>query len=526
MSTHAGSLTAALASSGVDCSSDPDDLEFHTHDIVHRGAGIAAIVRPRDKHELATAVGLATAAGLAVVPRGGGMSYTGGYTPDQPGAVLFDLSRMNQVIAIDKDSMNVTVEAGCTWAMLHQQLEKHGLRTPMWGTLSGLKATIGGTMSQNGIFWGSARHGTAAQSCTALEVVLADGTLLALGKKHLRPYGPDLLGLFLADCGAMGIKATVTLRLMRELKGHAGASFSFDDRKAWLLAAAEIERQGLASECFGFDPFLNAIRMQRESLASDVRQLFGMMKQQASLGRALKEGAKVVMSGRDFLKDARYSLHVLAEERTEEAAEANIALARAICTGIGGKEIENTIPKMVRSNPFGPLNAIIGPEGERWVPIHGHVPHERANECFTAIEDLFARNKAEMDALGAHYGTLITVIAGGNTVLEPCLYWPDERNALIEGTVEIDHLSRLPRLVANPAARGLADRLRQDLVDLFFAFEAAHFQIGRTYRYRDSLPHPALDLLSAIKQQVDPKGLMNPGVLGIEPQRKTKGTVT
>ncbi|MEE4349049.1 MAG: FAD-binding oxidoreductase [Pacificimonas sp.] len=509
-------LIDALRASGAVVRDDAETLEYFAHDIYARGADLAAVVRPGDKDQLAAAVGAATAAGHAVVPRGGGMSYTGGYTPDAPGAVLFDLAGMDRILGIDETDMTVTVEAGCTWAALHAALSEKGLRTPMWGTLSGLKATVGGGMSQNGIFWGTTRHGTATESCTALEVVLADGTLLKVGKDHMRPYGPDLTGLFLADTGALGIKATVTLNLIREAKAHGYASFAFDDHDGWFTAASEIERAGIATECFGFDPYLNAIRMKRDSLSSDARQLVGMMKKQGGVMKALKEGAKVVAAGRDFLKDANFSLHVLAEARVQAAADADIAAARAIVKTYGGREVENTIPKIIRANPFGPLNSILGPDGERWAPIHGLLSHSQAIACFKAFLSLFAEHDDAMTAEDIHYGTLVAAVGGAGIVIEPCLYWPDARNALIEDTIEPAHLKKVPALPVNPSAWALTQTLKARIVDIFHEHGAAHFQIGRTYRYRDHLAPEADALLQAVKRQVDPRGLMNPGSLGLD----------
>ena len=511
-------LIDALTDTGADVLSGERDLDFYAHDIYARGADLAAVVRPKDKHQLATAVKAATDAGHPVVPRGGGMSYTGGYTQDRPGAVLFDLAQMNRVLEVNDTDMTVTVEAGCTWADLRERLAHHKLRTPMWGTLSGLKATVGGGMSQNGIFWGTGRHGTAVQSCNALEVVLADGTLLEVGMRHTRPYGPDLAGLFLSDTGALGIKATVTLKLVREALCHGYASFALDDADAWFAAATEIERRGIATECFGFDPYLNAIRMKRDSLTGDAKQLVGMMKKQGGMLKALKEGAKVVAAGRNFLKDANFSLHVLAEGDIQAAADADIQTARDIVLHHGGREVENTIPKIIRANPFGPLNSILGPEGERWAPIHGLVQHSRARECFAAFERLFADHVEEMEQLGVHYGTLIAAVGGSGMVIEPCLYWPDARNALIEDTIEPAHLKKVPKLKDNEGARALTSKLKKAIVDIFFDHGAAHFQIGRTYRYRDSLDPRADALLRAIKQELDPRGLMNPGSLGLSRQ--------
>ena len=62
---------------------------------------------------------------------------------------------------------------------------------------------------------------------------------------------------------------------------------------------------------------------------------------------------------------------------------------------------------------------------------------------------------------------------------------------------------------------------RNQLAELFLERGAAHLQIGRTYRYREGLRPAAWQLLEAIKATVDPRGLVNPGVLGLvgdEPQ--------
>ncbi|OBX17843.1 FAD-linked oxidase [Erythrobacter sp. QSSC1-22B] len=508
-------LADVLARTGAEVLNDAESLDFYAHDIYARGADLEAVVRPADKYQLAAGIRAATDAGHAVIPRGGGMSYTGGYTANAAGAVMFDLAGMDRVLAVDPVSMTVTVEPGCRWAALRDALTPLGLRTPMWGTLSGLKATVGGGMSQNGMFWGSGRHGSAVQSCTALEVALADGTLMALGKNHTRPYGPDLAGLFLADTGALAIKTEITLRLVREAECHGYASFAFDTHAQWLDATAEIERRGIATECFGFDPYLNAIRMKRDSLATDAKQLIGMMRRQGGFLKGLKEGAKVVAAGRDFLKNANFSLHVLTEGRIQAAADADIAAARDVAQQFGGREVENTIPKIVRANPFGPLNSILGPDGERWAPIHGLISHGRAQPCFDSLLALFTEHAGRMEALGIHYGTLVAAVGGGGTLIEPCLYWPDARNPVIEATIEPAHLKKVPKLATNAPAWALAQELKSAIIAIFQAHDAAHFQIGRAYPYRETLDPRADALLLAIKREVDPRGLMNPGSLGL-----------
>ena len=504
-----------MAAGGGDVLTDQSSLDFYAHDVFETGAVPVAVVRPHDKTQLAASVAAATAAGLVVIPRGGGMSYTGGITSQHRNAVLFDLVKMDRVLDINQTDMSVTVEPGCTWAKLYETLKPLGLRTPFWGTLSGLYATVGGGMSQNCLFWGSGRYGTGAQSCIAMEIVLADGTIMKTGKEFGRPYGPDLTGLFTSDTGALGIKASITLRLIPEAKAHSYASFTFETHAGALSALGEIERAGIATECFGFDPNLNAIRMKRDSLASDARQLVGMMKAQGSVLKALKEGAKVVVAGRDFLKDAKFSLHVLTEGRNQPAADADIQEARAIAKRHQGTETENTIPKIIRANPFVAPNSILGPNGERWAPIHGLLPHSKAVACYDAIEALFEEHCTEMERLGVHTGTLFAAVGGGGAIIEPCIYWPERRNPWIEHLVEPAHLEKLPVHGANAAAQALMMTLKFGLVDLFFEHGASHLQIARTYRYLDSLDPEAKSLVQALKVHVDPRGQMNPGALGL-----------
>lgn len=506
---------AGLLASGAEVLTDEQSLDFYAHDVFERGATPVVVIRPNDKQELARAVAATTEAGLVAIPRGGGMSYTGGITSAHRNAVLFDLAKMNRVCVINEIDMTVTVEAGCTWSKLYEALKPKGLRTPMWGTLSGLYASVGGGMSQNCIFWGSTRHGMGVNSCVAMEVVLADGSILKTGKDFARAYGPDLTGLFCGDTGALGIKAEVTLRLVPEAKAHGYASFLFDSHADVLRAMAAIERAGIASECFGFDPKLNAIRMKRDSLANDAKQLVGMMKAQGSVLKALKEGAKVVAAGRNFLDEARFSLHILTEGRNQASADADLTEAVAIARAHGGSETDNTIPKIIRANPFVAPNSILGPNGERWAPIHGLLPHSRAVTCYDAIEALFDENRTEMDALGVSTGTLFSAVGGAGAIIEPCIYWPDSRNPWIEHLVEDAHLSKLPACQANAAAHALMRKLKKALVDLFYEHGAAHFQIARTYRYLDSLDPAARRLLEEIKAHLDPDSQMNPGVLGI-----------
>ena len=70
---------------------DPVECEFYSTDIYHSGETAMAVVRPGSSADVAQIVQLAAAAGVAVVPRGGGASYTDGYAPAERESILIDV---------------------------------------------------------------------------------------------------------------------------------------------------------------------------------------------------------------------------------------------------------------------------------------------------------------------------------------------------------------------------------------------------------------------------------------------------
>lgn len=493
---------------------DAAECAFYAQDVLALGPQPLCVLRPWRAEPLAAAVRLLTQAGVAIVPRGGGMSYTQGYVAPAAGMAIVDLGRMDRIVEINETDMTATVEAGCTWDQLHRALKPKGLRALAWGTLSGVKATVGGGMSQNGVFWG-ARDGTVVDGALAFEVVLADGTLLRTGGDFFRPFGPDLTALFAADAGALGLKTKVVLQLVREGEAFAYGSYAFDTAEAILAAMSGVAREGLAAECFGFDPFLQAQRMRRDSLAADARSLANMVLGQGSLLKGIKEGAKVVAAGRSFLADAAFSMHCICEGRSEAAVAADKAAIDRIVSGARGREVENSIPKILRANPFPPVNSMVGPEGERWVPVHAFLPHSRLAEGWARIQDLIAEQAAEIERNGVGIGAMLAAVSRSACLIEPVFFWPDALEELHRRSVEPAHLSRLKRFAPNPQARALVERLRSAMIDIFADLGATHLQVGRTYPLERSHDPAAWDLLKAVKRAVDPHNRMNPGSLGL-----------
>ncbi len=494
---------------------DAAELEFHALDVYGEGAPLAAVLRPADVASLARCVRELADAGVPLVARGGGLSYTDAYLATRPQSVLVDTSRLDRIVEINAGDRYVVVEAGVNWAALDASLMPHGLRTPYWGPLSGLRATVGGALSQGSVFLGSGLHGSVGDSVLGIDVVTVSGEVLRTGSAaagnsapFLRYFGPDLTGLFVGDAGCLGIKARASLRLLPRPAAVDYLSFQYDGAAAMLTAMAEVSRQGLASECFGFDPVLAQMRMKRASLASDAKTL-GQVVRKAGL----VEGLKLVAAGRDFLDPAKFSAHVAIEGDSEPAVAARLAAARRALGAGGGREIDNSIPKVLRSQPFTPPNNMLGPAGERWVPVHGIVPHSRAQTAHAAVEALFARERETLRAHRVEVSYLFATVAQQGTLIEPVFYWPDAHTAYHKRMVEAEHLRRCGEQDPDPAARALVARLKVESAALLRAHGATHFQLGKFYAYREGRDPAALALFDAVKAHLDPRGLMNPGAL-------------
>ena len=304
------------------------------------------------------------------------------------------------------------------------------------------------------------------------------------------------------------------MRLIRTPAFEDSASFSFKTGDQMLRALAEIARAGIAAETCGFDPGLTKVRMKRMSLMSDVKTLGAVISKQKSLGKGLMAAAKIALGGRDFIEEDEYPLHMTAEGRSKEGVAADMAAARALARKFQGVEIENTIAKVIRAMPFPPPNSMLGPEGESWVPVHGHVSLSNAPKMFADFQAYYEQMKPQFEQHRVHTGFLFTSLSTNAITIEPVFFWPQGYRPVHESMMEPEHLKRLKQLGPNPEARAVVVAAREGIKAICQRYGAAHFQIGRAYPYRESRDPASRALLDAIKAVTDPKRQFNPGALG------------
>lgn len=511
--TFLDALRQAIGFDAVDTA--PDSLAYFANDVYRTGGLPLAVIRPASVDALAQAVRLCANAKVAMVPRGGGASYTDGYILPQGGHILIDTGALDD-IDINETNAIVTVGAGVTWANLKAALEARGLRTPFWGPFSGLAATIGGSMSQNTLSHGGTAHGVSAQSVIGFDVVLASGEVLTTNAcDATRFYGPDMTGLFTGDCGAFGIKARIRLPILPVLRHAEAVSFAFDSFADYHTGVRKTQLARLDDSHFGLDLALSQGQIARqEGAGARLKIALQVMQKAPDKLKGLASLVRMALAGEDPMRAGEYMCHFVVEgfDATDAAYKAR-QLRQILASH--GREIANSVPTFVRSVPFAPLFNILGPGAERWVPVHGIFTHDRTVAFDTAFKALLAARKADMDRLGVWTGTMFSSIGPSGFLYEIALYWPDARTPYHLTTLGDEYIAGLKDFPANAEARAYADDLKEAIVNLMQDHGAGHFQIGRAYPYQSRLSPATKALLGAVKRELDPQGLMNPGALGL-----------
>jgi FAD/FMN-containing dehydrogenase len=514
-----GQLAAALGNDFVLV--DAGEREFYSMDVYSQRELPAAVVQPGTLEDIIEIARIAAAHGAALIARGGGASYTDAYLPDTAHSLLVDTSRMNRILEINAEDMYVTVEPGVTWADLTATLNEQGLRTPFWGPFSGLKATVGGSMSQNSVSLGSGTFGISADSALSFEVVLPGGQVLstgsaavANGSPFFRHYGPDLTGLFTGDAGVLGLKARITLRLIPNPTHKMSCSYGFDTFDAMADGAAAAARLGLASDNFGLDPKLQQGQLGSQDGGAKIATAQAVFKASRNPVDGLWKLVKMAFAGERFLKAYPYSMHFNVEGYGRAEVGTKLDLVRAACAP-HGSEIANTIPTVLMAMPFIPLYPILGPRGQRWVPQHGILPFSKLHAFHARLQALYAEYAERMETHKVEYAAMFTSISTTGFLYEPVFYWEDDRTVFHKRYLPQDYLDVLPEYPANPEGRALVKEMKQRVIDIFSEFGAVHMQIGKAYPYLRGREANAEALIRSVKRQVDPEGLMNPGGLGL-----------
>jgi D-lactate dehydrogenase (cytochrome) len=220
-------------------------LDQHANDPSHHPPHAPdVVVYPESTPEVARVLAWANDRGVPVVPFGAGTSLEGHVIPTS-GGISLDLSRMNRVLDLRAGDLQAVVQAGVPRSALNAAAGEHGLWFPVD---PGADATLGGMAATNAGGTTTVRYGGMRTNTLALEVVLADGTVLRAGSRTVKTSaGYDLRGLFVGSEGTLGVITELTLRLWGIPEHVVAARAAFPSLDAACRTAAAIVGAGIAA---------------------------------------------------------------------------------------------------------------------------------------------------------------------------------------------------------------------------------------------------------------------------------------
>ncbi|AGI69292.1 putative FAD linked oxidase [Octadecabacter antarcticus 307] len=429
-----------------------------------RWSGQGVVVSPASVDEVATLMAACFEHHIAVVPYSGGTGLVGGQTvADGPVPVILSLARMNKVRAVYPDENVIEVDAGIILADVQTAAANVGRLFPLSLASEG-SARIGGLLATNAGGLNVIRYGNARAQCLGLEVVMADGTIWN-GMSRLRKdnTGYDLRDLMIGSEGTLGVMTGASLRMMPRPANEATAMFVVQSPAAAVsLLSLAGERLGETVTAFelihrqGFD-FLNETGLEYKAPFKEAPEWSVLMKIGLPTGQSAQGALEDLFEG-----------------------AAGLILDGVIAqSGSQARDLWN-IREMI-------------PEGNRRI---GSVSSHDISVPISCVPEFIAKAPAILAEIGDFRINCFGHLGDGN--LHYNVFPTQGRN-------RADHQDQ-------------RDAIKTAVHDLAHSFDgsvSAEHGIGRLkVSDLETYADPAkLAMMRAIKDALDPRGIMNPGAV-------------
>lgn len=412
-----------------------------------------AIARPSTAEEVAAVVALCNDAAVPLTATAGRSGVCGASVPVYGGVVL-DLCGLSGIRGVDDESLLVDVLAGTFGDAFEDELQSsYDLTAGHWPQSMSL-STVGGWLACRGAGQYSTRYGKIEDIVVGLDVVLADGRQITTGGQPRQAVGPDLTQLLVGSEGTLGVITGARLRAHPKPPHESRAAYGFSSFASGLDTMRRILRRGATPA---------------------VLRLYDDVETQ-----------------RNFDVEGTHALLVL-DEGDRALVDATLAVVEDECRLEAEQPLDVTLVErwMGHRNDVAALEALIGKGfvvdtmevGASWSKMAAI--YEAATKAIAAVPGAMAVSAHQSHSY-TDGGCLYFTFAGG---VEPAdrdrfykAAWDAGTRAVLAGGGALSH----------------------------------HHGIGlnRSRFMRDALG-PAFDTLVAVKQALDPKGILNPGKLGL-----------
>ena len=200
------------------------------------------VVYPSSTREVSEIVKVCNERRIPITAYSGGTSLEGHFSPTR-GGICIDFARMNKILTLHKDDLDVVVQPALGWEFLNEELGKEGLFFP---PDPGPGAMIGGMVGTGCSGTNAYRYGTMKDWVLSLTVVMADGTII---KTRQRPRkssaGYDLTRMFIGSEGTLGLVTEAILKVTVKPKSESVAVASFATVRGAAECVAKVVSEGV-----------------------------------------------------------------------------------------------------------------------------------------------------------------------------------------------------------------------------------------------------------------------------------------
>jgi len=223
---HEAAIEALRALLGDRLATSDSHRELHAQNEAYFARALPdAVAYPETTEEVSRILAICHEARCPVTPFAAASSLEGQHLPIA-GGVSLDMGRMTRVLTVNAEDLNCTVQPGLTREALNTELRATGLFFPID---PGANASIGGMAATRASGTMAVRYGTMREAVLALEVVMADGTVIRTGSQARKSAtGYDLTHLIVGSEGTLGVITEVTLRLYGQPEAISAATCRFE----------------------------------------------------------------------------------------------------------------------------------------------------------------------------------------------------------------------------------------------------------------------------------------------------------